>query len=890
MSGPPALARALLRALLPSHEISGSLEGDLAEGFARRAAVSPVRARWWYRARVMTMPYLKLRREIGRLRQKEASGSVQTGGGWMGGMSMDLRVAVRSLLRRPSFTGVAIATLALSIGAATLVFSVVEGVLLTPLPYESPDELVTVYLTSDEWRESDNDLLRRSWDVYLPTPRHISAFREAPGPINGVTGYAYRFLPLDPGDGSDEDAAMIMIDAETFPILGVAPAFGRPPTAEELAESALVAVLRHETWTSRFGADPDVLGRSFRFGDDAYTVIGVMPAGFFFPSDDRGDLWAPVREEAREWPAYGLARMAPGTTVAEATDFFETVARRLGEDDPSQAGFGGRAVSHFESVVGNVKGGIQLLFGTALLVVLVACVNLGNLFLARVGGRHEELAVRASLGAGTGSLALSVLSEVLVVGLAGGGLGVLLAAASIDPFVDALGASLRGLPRQGSIGLDASVLLFSLGATLATALAAGLGPTLGSVRRAPASTLGSMRGSARSDGARRGQRLLLAVQGALTVVLVSGAALLARSFLQATRVDMGMMTDRVAVLEIEADRKRFAELGEVGEAMPALRARVAALPGVSAAGATSTLPSKGGVLLLHARPEGTDADRISSVTSLRVSPGYFASLGIPILAGRGLEDRDATATVPGAVVSESLAVQLFGHTDVLGRHVLIGGGDEPTTWEVVGVVGDARQLSTFQEPAPTFYSPLRHRPESSFYLTMSVDGDPSTVLDRARLAAIAVDPGFRVAEATTLAQMLRDGRRHIRLRMILMASLAALAGILAMIGISGVVAHFLSEQTREVGIRMALGARAGREVGRVVRHALVPTALGLAVGVAIARVASRVMESFVFGIDPGDPVTYVAVMLMMLATAGMAAWLPARRTAAVDPARVLKGE
>ncbi len=808
----------------------------------------------------------------------------------MGGMSMDLRVAMRALLRRPSFTGVAVATLALSIGAATLLFSVVEGVLLTPLPYENPDRLVTVYLTSDEWRESDNDLLRRSWDVYVPTPPHISAFREAPGPVVGVTGYTYRFLPLDPGDGSDEDGAMIMIDAETFPTLGVAPAQGRLPSADELARSAPVAVLRHEAWMSRFGGDPEVLGRTFRFGDDAYTVIGVMPAGFFFPSDDRGDLWAPVREEARDWPMYGLARMAPGASATEVTEFFETIARRLGEADASQAGFGGRAVPHYESVVGSVKGGIQLLFGTALLVVLVACVNLGNLFLARAAGRREELAVRASLGAGTGSLAAAVLSEVLVVGLVGGGLGVLLAALSIDPFVDALSASLRGLPRQGAIGLDPTVLLFSLVATLATTLVAGLGPTVGSARRAPASALGSTRGSTRNDGARRGQRLLLGVQGALTVVLVSGAALLGRSFLEATRVDMGMKTDRVAVLEIEADRHRFAEPGEIARATTALLTRMAALPGVSAAGAASTLPSQGGVLLVHARPEGTDPDRTASVTSLRASPGYFESLGIPILAGRGFEEGDASATVPGAVVSESFAVQLFGRADVVGQHVLTGSGDEPTPWEIVGVVGEARQLSTFQEPAPTFYSPIWHRPESAFYVTMSVDGDPASVLDAARAAATAADPGFEVAQATTLARMLRDGIRHIRLRMILMAALAALAGLLAVIGISGVVAHFLSEQTREVGIRMALGAKARREVGRVVRHALVPTALGLAVGVAVARAASRVMESFVFGIEPGDPLTYLAVTLTMLAAAGVAAWLPARRTAAVDPARVLKGD
>jgi putative ABC transport system permease protein len=311
---------------------------------------------------------------------------------------MDLKIALRSLLRRPGFAGVAVATLALGIGASTLLFSVVNGVLLVPLPYHEPEELVTVfYQTSDEWRTSANDALRRWWDVQTTTLMRVEAWRTTAGPITGVTGYTYCTLPLRVGQGADEPVEAILVDRETFAVLGVAPAFGRLPSADEVRSGAPVAVLRHKTWISRFGGDAHVVGRTFDLGDVTYTVIGVMPPGFFFPTEQGGDLWVPVTSEARSWPSfYALARLAPGASVEEASDFLERVARRLGEEEPPEAALGARAVLHLDNVVSNVKGGIELLFGTALLVVLVACVNLGNLFLGRAAGRREELLSTAS--------------------------------------------------------------------------------------------------------------------------------------------------------------------------------------------------------------------------------------------------------------------------------------------------------------------------------------------------------------------------------------------------------------------------------------------------------------------------------------------------------------
>lgn len=505
----------------------------------------------------------------------------------------------------------------------------------------------------------------------------------------------------------------------------------------------------------------------------------------------------------------------------------------------------------------------------------------------RVGGVPQLV----EAGAGTGSLVTVMLCEAVVIGVVGGGFGIALAVGAIDPFVEALGTSLRGLPRQGAIGLDGGVLLFSLAATITTTLAASLGPTLASARRAPATGIGNSRGSGSRGGARGGQRLLLATQSALTVVLVCTAGLLARSLFEAVAVDMGMDTDRVAVLKVKLET-RYDSVDEFVGAQEDINGRVAAIPSVSAVGLTTSLPSQGGVLLLQARPENTSADWDVLVTSVFAGEGYFDAVGIQILSGRALRREDGGPEAEGAVISESLAAQFFGRVDVVGRHIVREADAEPGRVEIVGVVRDARQLSPFQDPTPALYYSVHPSQSGHFYVVMAVDGDPGAVLETAREAALSADAALEVERASTLRLMLLAGMSHIRLRMLLMASLATLAGILAMIGISGVVAHYLSEQMRDVGIRMALGAAAPREVARVVRHALGPTVLGVGVGVVVvvAVASSRVMESFVFGIEPTDPITYAAVTAVMLLTAGLAACVPARRAAAVDPARVLKGE
>jgi len=795
----------------------------------------------------------------------------------MGWHFVDLRVAARGLVRRRAFSGVSIVTLALSIGAVTVAFSVMDGVLLRPLPYEEPDELVSFYLTSDEWRESENDLLRASWDVRTMSLAHIRAWRAGAGPLAAVAGYATRFAPIDVGDGTAESAEAVMIDEGLFDVLGVQPALGRAPTDEEIARSAPVAVLGHDLWVARFRGDPNVLGRSFVFDQLTYTVIGVMRPGFFFPIED-SELWIPVMEKARDWPSYyGVARLAPGATPDDATRFVETTTRRMGEDDAEQAGLGARALPHIENVTGGVRAGIRLLFWAALLVVVVACVNLGNLFLARASDRRDELAVRASLGASRRSLVGMMLTELLLIGAVGGGLGVVLAGATIEPFVDMLGRSVNGLPREGGVGLNTRVVAFALVATMITPLLAGLGPTLASARRAP--TLRSVRGGTARRGTRLAQRVLLAAQGGLTVVLICGTTLLGRSLHAALTTDLGMDIEDLAVMEVRASRQTDSD--ERIANRRALRRRAAAIPGVTSATVAGSLPGAGGMLGYPVRVDGEDA---SSPVVFAVSAGedYFGTTGIELLLGRGLVDEDDTRV---GVVSESLATQLLGRTDVVGRTLLVGEDEVPM--EIVGVAADARQVTLFQPPAPTLYEPVRAEHPWRFFVVMRIGGGVSEVLAAARREVERFGTSLELVRAVPMRALVADSAKLLRVRTILMGALTTLAAALAMIGIAGVVAQVLGEQTREVGIRMALGANAGRESRRVVRHALLPTAAGLTMGLVAAVSASRVMETFLYGIEPNDPPTYALAAGILLLAAGLAAWIPARRAAGIDPARVL---
>jgi putative ABC transport system permease protein len=470
---PPRLARAILRVLLPP-ALADPLEGDLEEGFQRRAAEAPARARRWYWRQVLGMPVLALRWRARRLQEVAATSRVPrvTGREWMTGTVRDLRVALRTLARRPAFAAVTVVTLALSIGPATLLFSVTEGVLLRPLPYADPGRVVNLYLLNEEWRDGDNELLRASWDRHFPGARHLEAWSEGEVHLTHLGAYAAGWRPMSVGE-VEEDAMAIRVDEGIFPTLGVEPLVGRLPTPEEYRTGAPVAVLRHDLRSTAFGSGDDVLGRSFRYGDVVYTVIGVMPPGFFFPYEDSGRLWIPYPPDERTRASRSVGRLAPGASADEASRALDAVARRLGDQDPVLAGFGARAVPRLDEVVRDHRSGLLLLFGTALVVVLVACVNLANLVLARGARRRGELAVRTALGASTGSVARAVFVEVAVVSMVGGGVGILTAWLVFDPFVAALDASLGGLPRSDGIALNGAVLLFSVGTTLGTALVAG---------------------------------------------------------------------------------------------------------------------------------------------------------------------------------------------------------------------------------------------------------------------------------------------------------------------------------------------------------------------------------------------------------------------------------
>lgn len=894
MSRSPRLARGLLRRLLPT-EIAESLIGDLEELHGRRARRhGRLRADLWYWWQVATLPYARLRGIARRLRGRHtrASGTGREAGDMgqvIGRAVLELKVAARTLARRPLFSGIVIATLAASLGAVTLLFSVLEGVLLRPLPYADPGGLVNVHATNEAWRTSENPMIRHSWDSYGTSLEQVEALAQSG--VLAALGASSGDMALVRAGGPPEEIRIERMTAGAFEALGVEPRLGRLPSADEHEEGARVVVVSHVLWTGRLGADPDALARPLELEGDPHTVIGVMPPGFHYPYENV-QAWTPLTAdilgEGRRWALLeAIGRLGPGVDPSEAQEELAAVNRRLAEGDPEMEGIGIRVVSHMEEVVGNVRSGLVLLSGTVALVLLLACVNLANLVVARSARRRGEMAVRASLGAGRGSLLWAISAEVLLLCMVGGSIGAALAVGLLEPFVAALEGSVRTFPRTAGIAMNPLVLSFAAGMTLVTAFGAALPVGLAAARRAPGTTL---RSHGRGDGmsnARRTQRLLLLAETALAVLLLAGAGLLSRSFARAMAVDPGYRTGGL----LYADMDPGSDRPDLDAYYERLRERLAALPGVQSATVASDAPSSGGAVLNLLRPTDRPENEGALVSYSLVGPGYFQTLGLPLLRGRGFRESDTRDATAVTVLSRAAAGRLFGEEeDPLGRSVSIGQGENTTEMEVVGIVGEARITSVRREAEPHFYRPLAQRSTWSRTVLLLVAGDPLPVLEAVRRVATEVDPDVLVEEVGTVEQAIARSLSDIRFRTVLMGALAGLALALALVGVFGVVAHVVEEQNREIGIRMALGSRTAAEIRRVMRGIATPVVVGAALGTAVAWRASGLMDGLVEEELLADPMSYGIAPLVLAATALLAAWLPALQAARVHPAEVLDGE
>ena len=865
----------------------------------------------WLAEEIVRTPYLGLwRQHLRASRGRSGRPTWNEGGRGMGtsgwgrtgfGLGTSLGITLRALRRRPSFVAVAVLTLALSVGSATLVFSLVEGILIRTQPVERIADLYRVRGTSAAFQQHEVEIFRRSWNDLPISFEHADVLRNAPS-VSDVTVYQSSTEPVDVEGRGRRETDGLRIGPAFFATLGVDPVIGRWPTRQEIDAFAKVVVIREGLWEQAYGRDPSALGSSLTINGEPHAIIGVAPAWFAVP-DGKAEWWAPFTSV---WAQQRTATVLDAIIRAESgipADQLQTqLASRLdglAESNPDYEGFGIRVIPLREYLTAGVAEGLRLLAGAVTLLLLVAGVNLVNLVVAHTARRLPELSLRSALGAGRLGLVGPILSELAVVAVCGGGLGVLLAYGALEPLTGFLTRTISAFPALADISINGSVLAFSLVATTALTFAAGLLSAFWASAKGPAQSLRAASSRSGGRGARKIQRALLVTEAGLAMILLAGAGLLARSTAKMFSVDPGFDPAGIAYVWASLPRSEFETNETVAAATAEIEQQLQSVPGLRVRAQASMLPSFGGGNLSPVRVTGTPPESDAVVLHSYVSPAYFDALSIPVLRGRGFDEGDRSGGEPVAVISESLAQQLFGDEDPVGRSLtrrmgaqlmgtqLQAAGSEEVL-RVLGVVGDVRQLAIVNPPDPVLYRPLQQaQARSPFFMMEGVSS--GAVLQQIEQAVSAV-PGAVVVQSGYHRDALFRVVGHHNARTLLLVAIAILAGALATVGVYGVVAYVVSDQRRDIGVRMALGSRAGNEAGRMVREALAPTVVGAALGVLVAMAASDVLESSVFEVSTLDPVSYAATFGLLLAAAVSAAWIPARRAATVSPLDVLKEE
>ncbi|HEX3554071.1 MAG TPA: ABC transporter permease [Thermoanaerobaculia bacterium] len=816
----------------------------------------------------------------------------------------DLRFALRTLARRPAFTAVAVLTLALGIGANTALFTVVDGVLLGRLPFREPERLVVAWCSNPELAHAAGlpDKLPIAPGMFYDWQRQGRSFASLAMFTSERTGLT--------GQGEPELLGAVAVSGEFFRVLGAAAQAGRTllPGDDEQGK-VTTAVLSHKLWQRRFGGDSRVIGRTVILDRQPVTVVGVMPPGFAFP---RGaempsgfgfpaepDVWIPLslspkeRQDRDNHSFAGIGRLRPGVSFAAARAEMATISTRLELANALDKGWRARLLPLREQLVGDVRPALLILFGAVGVVLLIACVNVANLLLAQAASRQKEVAIRTALGAARGRMARQLLTESLALALAGGALGVLGAWWTLRAFAAWLPPSLV-LPTGWTLNLP--VLLFTLGLTLLAGVVAGLAPTLHTTRPDLAGTLrDGTRAGAGTAGGRRTRSGLVIAETALAVLLVVGAGLLVRSFLRLTAVDPGFRPHGVLALDLLLPESKYDSAARLTGFFDSVIERLRALPGVAAVGGVSSLPLRGDENIVFVFVEGRPlpepgkeplADRRSA------TPGYFPALGIPLLQGRLFDQRDAAKAPPVALIDEVMARAYWPGADPLGKRFNLRrpGQGEPSWITVIGVVRNVRHSGLRIDARPQFYLPLTQSPRSALSLVVRTKGDPKDLFGDVRRAVYATDPDQPIEKLATMEQVISQSVAGQRFNMVLLGAFAALALALAAVGIYGITSYSVAQRTREMGLRMALGAQASTVLWMVLKEAGALAAVGLAAGLALALGATRVMASLLFGVPATDPATFAAVALALGAVALAAAWLPGRRATRVDPMVALRAE
>lgn len=795
----------------------------------------------------------------------------------------DFRFSLRSLLKHPGFTAIALLALALGIGANTAIFSLVNAVILQPLPYRDPDRLISVYGTRNRSTQGSVG------------PTDFLDYRSQNKTFEQFAASGSMMLPMNlTGSGEPERLNASIITGNYFDTFGVRPALGRGFSLEnEKTGQDHVTVLSHSFWQTRFGGDPNIVNKTINLDGKAYEVLGVMPAEVVLPQP--AQLWAPINFDADPEMKMrnarflrGIGRLKEGVTLDQAQTDTDLIAAQLEQQYPdSNTGWSLRLIPLREILVGGSRTMLFILFGAVGFVLLIACANVANLLLVRAAARQKEIAMRTALGASQLRIIRQMITESLLLAIFGGALGALLAVAGVKLLVS-LGED--NIPRTANVKIDATVLAFTLLISLATGLLFGLAPAIRTMKENLVDALkDGIRGGSEATVKNRTRSLLVVFESAIAVMLLIAAGLLIRSLVALQNVDPGFDPNNVLTLRVDLPRQKYNTPEKASNFFEQLETRVAGLPGVEAVGLITDLPLSGEARDMPYRVEGRPATSdIAFVDFRRVNKNYFSAMRISLRRGRNFTEQEVRQSDKAIVVSQAFVDSVFPNEEALGKRLIIWSGIRNEPYEIIGIVGDTRYQSLQGEPSATMYVPTR---ELLFVnLVIRTQGDPLSLVGGVRKEVNALDPDQPISAIRPMTEWVAMSAAGARYRTTLLGLFALLAMILAATGIYGVMSYSVAQRTQEIGVRMALGARPLDVLKLVVRQGMMLALIGVIVGLAGALALTRVMSSLLFGVTERDPITFVAVAALLIVVAFISCFVPAHRATRVDPLIALRCE